>query len=188
MPRINGFTLVQLLITLAIASVLSGIALPNFSQLYAQHQATTAANELLSQLRFARTHALSQGRYVSVCAIGEQDKCGTNWARGLYAFYDDDSDGEIATADDIIRIFPRNQPNAALSLKSFPANANFINYTPLGTSMRKYSSGNLVYCPRAGQHTLGRVVIYSASGRAYLGRDKNHNGIPENGSDKDIVC
>ena len=187
MPKQNGFSLLQLLTVLALIGILSSLALPSFKQLHARNKATANINELLNQLRFARTFALAQNRHISVCGIGDQKTCGHQWQRGLYVFYDSDADGKIAQAEDIIREFPRNDTAASLT-QNGAINANYINFTPQGTSLRKHSGVNIVYCPMAGQAHLGRVIIYFASGRAYLGKDTNGNGIPENGSDKDIEC
>ncbi len=187
MAKQNGLSLVQLMMVLAIASVLTNIALPNFYRLYAHHNATVTINELLGQLRYARAHALGEGRHVSVCALSANDQCGRDWSKGLALFYDDNADGVIADSQDIFRVFPRRSQNATLTHNA-GATAHYINYTPQGTSTRKYSQGNLVYCPQPGQHQYGRSIVYSAAGRAYIGQDKNQNGIVENGSNQDIQC
>lgn len=187
MTKQKGFTLVQLMTTMAIAGILSTVALPNFRQLHIQSKATANVNNLLNQLRFARDYALAHGRYVSICAIGNNQSCGQDWNRGLYVFFDSDADGKLAQADDIVREFPRQDATASLTLNA-ALNANFINYTPYGTSFRKYSGGNLVYCPQPGDAKLGKVIIYSAAGRAYVGQDSNNDGVPENGSNEAISC
>ena len=187
MAQQNGFSLVQLIMVLAMIAILTSVAAPNFYRFYAQHKATAGINDLLSQLRYARAQALGNGRHVSICAIGANNQCGSDWSKGLLLFYDDNADGKMASSADLIRAFPRNDKKASLTLNA-GLKANYINYTPKGTSTRKYSQGNLVYCTRVGQTEFGRSIIYSASGRAYLGQDENNNGIVENGNEQDIEC
>ncbi|WP_317933005.1 GspH/FimT family pseudopilin [Halioxenophilus sp. WMMB6] len=187
MKKHGGLSLIELMMTLAIVSILYFVAIPNGYQIYARHKASATINELLGQLEFARTLALAQGRYISVCASGDNQSCGDNWSRGLYIFADPDINGVIESPGQIIRVFDRANDQATITLNA-GLNINYINYTPTGTSFRKNSGGNLVYCSRAGETRNAKVIIFFRTGRAYLGRDRNGNGIPENGSGNDINC
>jgi len=188
MHKAYGFSLIQLLTALAIIAITTSLALPGYRTFTARNQAAAVVNEMLNQLRFARTEALAKGLYVSVCAIGEEDTCGEDWNKGVYVFNDPDADGEIDNAGDIIRIFSQGKMRGTLTMNG--GLFNYINFTPMGTGLRKHISGNIVYCPVPGDATLGRVIIFHKSGRAYLGQDSNDNGILETGSEppSDIEC
>jgi type IV fimbrial biogenesis protein FimT len=84
MKRQSGFTLVELLITLAIAGVLASIAFPNFKTTMQNGRLTTQANDLLGALVFARSQAVSTNRYVTVCSSTDQTSCSSSnaWASG----------------------------------------------------------------------------------------------------------
>jgi len=47
----KGFTLIEMLITVAIVSILASIALPSFSKLIERNRITTATNELVSKMK-----------------------------------------------------------------------------------------------------------------------------------------
>lgn len=69
-----GFTLVELMVTLVVAAVVLGIAVPNFTGLVNSSRLTAQANELVTGVQLARSEAIRLNRQVRFC--GSQD--GTN--------------------------------------------------------------------------------------------------------------
>lgn len=66
MKMCRGFTLLELMVTIAVLAILTTIAIPNFRDLVQNNRVTTQANELVSALTFARTEAVKRGRNVVV--------------------------------------------------------------------------------------------------------------------------
>lgn len=58
----RGFTLLEILLALTIAVLITAVAVPNFAPLLARAQLYSAARDIGSGLRFARGQALSRGR------------------------------------------------------------------------------------------------------------------------------
>ena len=77
----TGFTVVELMVTLAIAAVLFGYALPAFDDLMNQRRATTRINQFVLAVNFARSEAAKLGGIVSVQSVDATDN-GNEWGVG----------------------------------------------------------------------------------------------------------
>ncbi|WP_019626001.1 GspH/FimT family pseudopilin [Thioalkalivibrio sp. ALJT] len=69
MTRPQGFTLVELMVTIAVFAVLASIAVPSFRFIIENNRVTTAANELTTAFNYARSEAVRRGLPVSVCPL-----------------------------------------------------------------------------------------------------------------------
>ena len=65
-PRPNGFTLVELLVVVAVAVVLLTIAAPSMRELIARQRLKSVNAELVTDLQYARTLAISRNQSISV--------------------------------------------------------------------------------------------------------------------------
>ena len=66
MKMCRGFTLLELMVTVAVVAILATVAVPGFRDLIQNNRVTTQTNELVSALNFARTEAVKRGQRVEV--------------------------------------------------------------------------------------------------------------------------
>lgn len=97
-----GFTLVELMVTIAIVAILSAIALPSFSNSIRNNRLATTTNEFIAAVNLARSEAVKSNRTGQVCASSDGATCGTNWSDGWIVWADADGDG-IPQAGEIRR-------------------------------------------------------------------------------------
>jgi type IV fimbrial biogenesis protein FimT len=62
----RGFTIIEILITLVLLAVLTGIAIPHFKTLIERNQVVSTANDLVAALLMARSEAINQEATITV--------------------------------------------------------------------------------------------------------------------------
>jgi type IV fimbrial biogenesis protein FimT len=88
----KGLTLIELMVTLAVAIVLIAVGIPLFSGVADNNRATAQVNALSSALQLARSEAVKTGNRATVCPKGDTDPadldCGdqNDWANGWMVY------------------------------------------------------------------------------------------------------
>jgi len=88
--RTLGFTMIEMLMTIAIAAILMGIAIPSFRYITNSNRIASELNGLLGDLQLARAEAIKEGRFVTVCESDDGANCSNspNWQNGWIVFSD----------------------------------------------------------------------------------------------------
>ena len=77
----RGFTLIELVVTLAVAGILLGIAIPNFQLFVMNNRMASQANDLITALSMARSEAVKRAANVMVCS-GTVCPGAVSWTQG----------------------------------------------------------------------------------------------------------
>ena len=180
-PHSSGFTLTELMITLAIAGTLIGIAIPSFTSIISSNRLTAYANELVTALSLARSEAIKQGLSVTVRKVDDNSStnkgAGANWEDGWDVFTDADSDGNFEAGDVLIRTYAPLMPSYTLRSNSF---SNFIRFTSSGESN---GNGRFVICDNSDGNDIpeantSKLILVNSIGRVRMGLDSDNDGIP----------
>lgn len=90
MKRQQGFTLIELIIVVAMVSIMLSIAVPSFRSFISNYRVTAAVNDFLQGVTGARAEAIKRGRRVVMVpndASGAPSPTGS-WANGWTVFVD----------------------------------------------------------------------------------------------------
>ena len=120
-PR--GFTLIELVVTLAVASVLLVVAVPNIRTFVQNSRARTQINDLVTDLTYARSQAVKRGLSVGLCPSNDGATClaQTSWQGGYLTFIDANLDGVLDTGDTVVRYRRALSGGDLLGLAVFPS-------------------------------------------------------------------
>lgn len=92
--RNAGFTLIELMVTVAVAATLLVIGVPSFVAFQRSSELTSAANSFVAALGAARGEAMKRGRQAVVVPRADN-----NWATGWTVFVDADNDQQFDGSD-----------------------------------------------------------------------------------------
>ncbi|MBS7690774.1 GspH/FimT family pseudopilin [Pseudomonas lalucatii] len=95
--RTRGYTLHELLSSLAIVSLLLGIAVPEAQRFRANQQLASASNTLATSLALARSESIKRQRPVLI------DNGDGDWASGWQVFVDLNNNGQADDGESILR-------------------------------------------------------------------------------------
>ncbi len=183
----TGTTLTELLAAIAVAAVLTSLALPPMQRLIQQHQSTAAINQLTGTVQFVRHAAITHGAPVSLCPSIDHRTCaGRNqWHLGALAFVDHNRNGQIDTDDVVLRGFPGFADGSRVYWRSF-RNRNHLSMTARGFT--DWQNGHFLYCPADGDASLARSIIVNAQGRVRQARDWNGDGFVQDAQGRPVAC
>lgn len=180
----SGFTLIELMVTLAVAAILLTVGVPSFQQLIRSNRLSTNTNEFVATLNLARSEAVKRGILVTV------RKTNTNWEGGWQIFTDNISDGgTVGTKDgndETLRV------SAGLPVGyTLRGNNNFTNYIAFKSSGQSNNTGSFAICDNTDGNALpepytSRLLIIDSVGRIRAGTDSNKNWIPEKSDGTDL--
>lgn len=188
----KGFTLLELIITLAIAGILLGVGVPSFTSMMAESKIGAQYNSLVGSLYHARSEAIKGAADVTVCprqAAGAFN-CGTDgdWENGWIVFIDSaNTPGEllavVESQDDIIAVNPAMKGlNTVTSFGSTTntvataAPVNYVRYLQNGTS--SLTTGSIVICDVSRGPAASRSLNVVQTGDIRKGTATEGNDAP----------
>ena len=88
MGKQGGFTLTELIVVMAIVAILLGIGVPSYRYITTSYRISSEVNGLLGDLMYARSEAIKEGQFVTVCVTVNGKTCSgnTSWDRGWLVF------------------------------------------------------------------------------------------------------
>ncbi|MES2014929.1 MAG: GspH/FimT family pseudopilin [Pseudomonadota bacterium] len=95
----RGFSLVELMMVLAIAAVLLGLASPDMRNLLQRRRLDSAVTDLYGAVNLARSQAIARGSRVQLVPL---EPAGVDWSRGWVVFVDANGDRRPGPNEEVI--------------------------------------------------------------------------------------
>ncbi|WP_439859696.1 GspH/FimT family pseudopilin [Pseudomonas sp. MBLB4136] len=166
--RLQAFSLMELLVSIALTAILLSIAAPSFSAYLQQSRQTAHINQMLAALNYARNRAISGAMPVSLCAGTSSCNGSRRWQEQLLIFIDVNLNGQLDGSDTLLQMEPL-VTNYTWDWSNF-RNQKHLSFKVDGTTHAL--NGTLTLCENT--RPAARIVI-NLAGRARIDRAASNN-------------
>lgn len=179
----HGFTLYELMMTLAVVGIILTIGVPNLIAFSQNSRMTAAANDLHAAFQLARSESARARTNITICAsadpLGAGSDCDGTWDQGYIVFVDVDGDRARSGANEtVLRALPPIQTGVNLRVAN---NATYFMYASTGLGRLDTANNpavsQVVMCDErgnikaAGGNSASRLFVATPLGRATILRD-----------------
>jgi len=159
--NLKAFTVIEMIITLAIVTLLTGYAMPGYQNFKRNQVMTLSINNLVSSLHYARNQSIITGNDIIVCPSVSLNGCdgGSAWHLGWVIFKDENHNRQLDSNELIISTEQAMEENLEANASEFRP---IIRYDRLGASPGTNLS--IRFCDQRGAE-YGKKIIVNNIGR-----------------------
>lgn len=161
----KGFTLLELVIVIAILGITTAFAAPGLSTMIKNNRISGAANDFVAALQFAKAEAAAQLDTVTICkkniaATGCAN--GGDWQQGWIVFVDTNGDAGVNAGETIL--LNHEVLDANISFGGTAGVTDAVTYRPAGTTSITQVE-TLIMCDDRGFDSNTRGILITITGR-----------------------
>jgi len=169
----SGFTLIELMVVIAIAVILITSAIPGFQSFIQNNRLSTTTHQFVTSVNLSRSEAVKRGKQVTMCKSSDSSTCtnSNGWEQGWIVFVDDNGDGQRQTSgtpEELLRV--QTALTGSVTISGQDDVENLLSYTEsgfpermAGGSLRKEYS-TLVVCVSNNFGSHARALVLNATG------------------------
>lgn len=160
--RAGGFSLIELMVTLAIVGVITMLAAPSFNDALLSNRLAAFANNFVASAQLARSEAIKRNRPVHICRSADGASCAASgtWQQGWIVWSDDNRNAALDSGETVMHV-----QQAISADYAFSSNAGTYDlaFQPVGAG----SDADILKLCRASPHpgNQERQVKIDATGR-----------------------
>ncbi|MES2383324.1 MAG: GspH/FimT family pseudopilin [Pseudomonadota bacterium] len=184
MRQAHGFTLIELMVVMAVTAILATLAAPSFTRLLQSNTISSNVNLFLADVRFARSEAIRLGGAVVLCRSDAPEAssptCGSGsgpggngWVSGWIIFQDLDNDGNKDNSSPVDPLLRVQAPITAMDsiVEGGSGSSTKIRFTATGRLFNLSSATRFQFGGGNYSNDVQRVLCLNLSGRARIAGD-----------------
>jgi len=190
----SGFTLIELMVTLAVAAIAIALATPSFSNVVLKNRMASSHNLILSALATTRSEAITRGTNMTVCASTNKTSCNSsNWENGWIIFSDYNGDqiidagtSKCLPGEDCVLVVKGALGNGITVRNAIFSNAGWVQYNSQGVVD---SAGTFTMCDKRKERRASAINInYIGHARKAVDTNNPEDNIVNDLDGANVVC
>ena len=175
--NIQGFTLIELIVTLAVVSILLLTGIPMLNQMTTNNRLVTQINNIAGSLAIARSESIKRGASITLCGSTDGTTCdSSSWESGWIVFSDANNNAVLDSAtESMLKIVAPFSGGSTLRLSQSDS-TSIIRYRSDG-SLRDLDAdattnrGTFTLCDNEASTTKAKAININSMGRISLAED-----------------
>jgi len=163
--KTRGFTILELVIIVAILGITAAFAAPGMMTIISNNRISSDVNDFVAALQFAKTESATRISPVTICKMNATaNGCdgGGDWQKGWIVFADVNADRKVDADDEIL--LKHEALDNRITFRGTAQVKDFITYQPSGMSSVT-SAQVLIMCDDRGFIDAARGVLVTITGR-----------------------
>ncbi|MGB5832393.1 MAG: GspH/FimT family pseudopilin [Thiohalocapsa sp.] len=172
-PKLKGLTLIELMIMMALLSIVLVLGIPSFQELIRSNRLTAANNALVGSLNLSRSEAIRRNVRVTVCKSANGAACtnGGSWEQGWIVFTDLNNNKTLESADETV-LLVHDGVGGKLTMVGDTDVSDYVSYVARGNTQLTdggIQSGTIKTC-EGNVGSTGRSLNIAPTGRVQVVR------------------
>ena len=169
----RGFTLLELIVALAILGAFFGLGIPKLHQFFDRHTSHTNILTLRNTLSAARNLAQTRSEHITVCPMADV-ACTNNWKQPLKVFNDLNLNQTLDEDETLFLTTYLDHDHG--EWHKTKAKQTYVRFNHLGHAFS--SASTFLYCPHSNQYQHAKSIIINFQGRIKIADYLNSRGTP----------
>jgi len=173
-PIKNGFTLIELMVTVAVLGITVAIAVPAFQNVIASNQLQESRDRLRTAIMYAKGEAVAGNQTVTLCPSADASTCGdnSNWDENWLVVTDNNETGAVSI-DRILRSF--EAPSPAGVTMTHTGGVDLIRFQADGITLNLPPTASFGFCDPDGNVNADSLILSPSTAALRTGSSAEAN-------------